>query len=225
MSLPIAERIHELRQAIDALGPEWRPPLSESQKRQTVDMVLAAISDLALTDREYQALAHSLDDGLLAQRLADKIKEQFNHRDPQMTYLRIDAYGKQVMSPALVEVWPAGHHSPIHSHAGSVGIIKCLAGRIDIKIYNELRANARVTDAFTLEAGDTTYLTDRENTVHTLTCPRDVPFAVTVQIYRSLRGQAFDYIGRDFDIHPFVPKNDGSWQEIMLAEGLDPTQG
>lgn len=45
-------------------------------------------------------------------------------------------------SPVVLEIWPAQHYSPIHSHGGTTGIIHCLTGQIDVMAYGALRWDA-----------------------------------------------------------------------------------
>jgi hypothetical protein len=46
-------------------------------------------------------------------------------------------------SPAVLEIWPAQHFSPIHSHGGTTGIMYCLAGEIDVMSYQSLGWDAK----------------------------------------------------------------------------------
>ena len=40
-------------------------------------------------------------------------------------------------SPVVLEIWPAQHYSPIHSHGHTTGIVFCLAGQLDVMVYEQ----------------------------------------------------------------------------------------
>ena len=59
-------------------------------------------------------------------------------KDLRTTYIRVDCFGKNVQSPCLLEIWPGGHYSPVHEHAGSIGIVKGIFGRVEVMLYDRL---------------------------------------------------------------------------------------
>jgi hypothetical protein len=56
-------------------------------------------------------------------------------------------------SPVVLEIWPACHYSPIHSHGATTGIIWCLVGQVDVMVYKELDWNAEKLGLLTLTPG------------------------------------------------------------------------
>lgn len=103
-----------------------------------------------------------------------------------------------------MEIWPAQHYSPIHSHGGTSGIIHCLAGRIDLMIYEELGWNARKVGLLTLTPGQCAWLSGDRFGVHRVHCPmnggsepvgpgnplnRTGEYAVTFHVYQDQDGR------------------------------------
>jgi hypothetical protein len=76
-------------------------------------------------------------------------------------------------SPVVLEIWPAQHYSPIHSHGGTTGIIYCLAGQIDVMIYAALRWDAEKLALLTLTPGQCAWLAGDQFGVHKVHCPMD----------------------------------------------------
>lgn len=60
------------------------------------------------------------------------------------TYLRITLgqdLGDSPGVPYVLEIWPAGHHSPIHDHGNSYAVIKVLHGSINVFYYDSLSSD------------------------------------------------------------------------------------
>jgi hypothetical protein len=69
-----------------------------------------------------------------------KKSTEFNKDVPNIkeTYLRITLGSNNGESPGIpyvMEIWPSGHYSPIHSHAGANAIIRVLYGEIHVKLF------------------------------------------------------------------------------------------
>jgi hypothetical protein len=75
--------------------------------------------------------------------------------------------------PAVLEIWPAQHYSPIHSHGGTTGIMYCLTGQIDVMLYSALRWDAQKLALVTLTPGQCTWLAGDQFSVHKVHCPMD----------------------------------------------------
>jgi hypothetical protein len=65
---------------------------------------------------------------------------EFNKDKPNIseTYLRItigENNGESPGIPYVMEIWPIGHYSPIHSHARAEAIIRVLYGQINVSLY------------------------------------------------------------------------------------------
>lgn len=74
-------------------------------------------------------------------------------------------------SPVVLEIWPAHHYSPIHSHGDCTGIIYCLAGQVDVMAYKELDWNAEKLGILTLTPGQCAWLTKDKFFAHKVYCP------------------------------------------------------
>ncbi|GAA2725399.1 MULTISPECIES: hypothetical protein [Streptomyces] len=166
-------------------------------------MVPPAVMDLArkahglrLSVQETEAIRHHLrpvesgkKPGLLRRILMDKAKEDGSHPP----YIRVACTGKGTYdhwakddylavyvppsgdfgSPAVLEIWPAQHYSPIHSHGHTTGIIHCLTGQLDIMAYGSLAWNAEKMGLYTLTPGQTAWLAGDTFAVHKVYCPFD----------------------------------------------------
>jgi hypothetical protein len=87
--------------------------------------------NISISPELASAIQYSVDtDGLWCNR---KLKEKAEghgfkgHSDPLNTYLRITLgpdEGDSPGPPYVLEIWPAGHYSPIHDHGNSHAVIK-----------------------------------------------------------------------------------------------------
>jgi hypothetical protein len=71
----------------------------------------------------------------------------------------------------VLEIWPAQHYSPIHSHGHTSGIIFCLAGQLDVMLYDRLDWDATKLGMLTLTPGQCAWLTKDTYAVHRVSCP------------------------------------------------------
>jgi predicted metal-dependent enzyme (double-stranded beta helix superfamily) len=139
--------------------------------------------------------------------------EKLKEKDPALSYLRITLGlngGESPGVPYVMEIWPVGHHSPIHNHAGSHAIIKVLRGAIHVSLFPCLE----ITRPFTtveLRKGDVTWISPELNATHQLenlgskTC-------ITIQCYMYGNGDTthydyFDYLDQGV-VHHFDPDSD-----------------
>ncbi|SEM24705.1 hypothetical protein [Halomonas caseinilytica] len=76
-----------------------------------------------------------------------------------------------VGSPVVLEIWPAQHYSPIHSHGETTGIVFCLAGQLDVMLYDSLDWNAKKLGLTTLNPGQCAWLSKDTYPVHRVYCP------------------------------------------------------
>ncbi|MER6049946.1 hypothetical protein ACH4VR_04180 [Streptomyces sp. NPDC020883] len=76
-------------------------------------------------------------------------------------------------SPVVLEIWPAQHYSPMHSHGETTGIVYCLAGQIDVMSYAALDWDAEKRGLVTLTPGQCAWLTKENYAVHKVFCPLD----------------------------------------------------
>jgi hypothetical protein len=140
-------------------------------------------------------------------------------------------------SPVILEIWPAKHYSPIHSHGKTTGIIYCLTGQIDVMVYDRLSWTAKKMGLLTLTAGQCAWLTAKRFAVHKVYCPMaEGNFAATFHVYLNedelpvfasqLKKQPkpdtrdeFEYIDEDppHEKKMFITYSDLSWR-IMRQE-------
>ncbi|GAA5149831.1 hypothetical protein GCM10023321_14270 [Pseudonocardia eucalypti] len=150
-------------------------------------------SDIRFSAWEIEAIRMELElkprKGLLRKILEEKINDDDSHPP----YIRVACTGKgkydsmarkhygllpdgdhaDAGSPAVLEIWPAQHYSPMHSHGGTTGIIYCLTGQIDVMAYEELRWGATELGLLTLTPGQCAWLAADKFGVHKVYCPMD----------------------------------------------------
>lgn len=147
------------------------------------------------------------------------------------TYLRItfgldkdDSPG----APFVLEVWPAGHYSPIHGHGGANAIIRVLHGEINARIFAMLSPNhgEPLPKELHLKKGQFTYIEPNRNQVHQLWNKSD-NCCITLQCYQysktdKVQYEKFDYIDRKTNtIKGIDPKKDMGYvdfEETMRKE-------
>ncbi|MFJ8308877.1 MULTISPECIES: hypothetical protein [unclassified Streptomyces] len=100
--------------------------------------------------------------------LYDSLARQ-RHGVPEPAFDKNAKYG----SPVVLEIWPAQHYSPIHSHGNTTGIIYCLAGQLDVMSYKTLDWDAEKRGLVTLTPGQCAWLTRDTYAVHKVFCPMD----------------------------------------------------
>ncbi|MFE1878855.1 cupin domain-containing protein [Streptomyces diastatochromogenes] len=162
-------------------------------------MVPPAVMDLArkasgirLAAWEIQAIRELLDPSPAAPRLLRQILiEKATDDDSHPPYIRVACTGRGVYddlardygyepdggqmtgSPVVLEIWPAQHYSPIHSHGETTGIIYCLAGQLDVMSYSKLEWEAEKRALVTLTPGQCAWLTKETYAVHKVHCLMD----------------------------------------------------
>jgi len=88
-------------------------------------------------------------------------------------------------SPVVLEIWPAQHYSPIHSHGHTTGIVYCLAGQLDVMAYDNLAWDAPKRGLVTLTPGQCAWLAGDKFAVHKVYCPMDGDNGATGPQYMS----------------------------------------
>jgi hypothetical protein len=76
-------------------------------------------------------------------------------------------------SPVVLELWPAQHYSPMHSHGRTTGIIYSLVGQIDVMAYGSLAWEAEKVGLLTLTPGQCAWLDGDRFAVHKVYCPME----------------------------------------------------
>lgn len=155
--------------------------------------------------------------GWCYQTLKNKEKE-FGEANPDATYLRITLGVNQGESPGIpyvLEIWPNGHYSPIHNHAGANAVIKVLHGEITVRLFDMLSVSHKTPfKTATIKEGDITWITPRLNQTHQLHNETPHTVCVTVQCYLyniedNFHYECFDYIDNNGKkIEKFLPNSD-----------------
>jgi hypothetical protein len=138
-------------------------------------------------------------------RLKEKSTE-FNKDKPNLleTYLRITLgqnNGESPGIPYVMEIWPVGHYSPIHSHSGANAIIRVLNGSINVSQFPYLSGSGVKPFAVNnYEKDQITWISPTLNQTHQLlNLETSKKTCITIQCYMySNKDNAhydyFDYI-------------------------------
>lgn len=157
-------------------------------------------------------------DGWCYKTLQEKSGE-FGKKNIEATYLRITLGVNQGDSPGIpyvMEIWPPGHFSPVHNHAGANAVIRVLHGAIQVSLFSQLSEN-ELTPFMQPEfkEGDVTWISPELNQTHQLhNIHKDGPTCITIQCYMysdtdHTHYGYFDYIadGKK-EIQHFEPNSD-----------------
>ena len=154
-----------------------------------------------------------------------KLKEkstEFNKDKPNIeeTYLRItlgDNDGESPGIPYVMEIWPVGHYSPIHSHAGAHAIIRVLHGSIHVSLYPFLCGEKDGVPPFgetDFKEDDITWISPTINQTHKLiNLKENKDTCITIQCYmydkhNKIHYDYFDYIDVSGNIKQYEPDSD-----------------
>jgi len=153
-------------------------------------------------------------------KLQEKSTE-FNPNVPNLeeTYLRITLgknSGESPGIPYVMEIWPSGHYSPIHSHADASAIIRVLHGSINVKLYpflSNCTENVKSFGEANFNKEDVTWLTPQLNQTHQLKNIRADKTCITIQCYMYDQNNKkhydyFDYKDSKGKILPYEPDSD-----------------
>ena len=179
----------------------------------------------------YEAIEYSLKTpGLWCHETIKKKATEFNKDKPDEaeTYLRITLgqnNGESPGIPYVMEIWPAGHFSPVHSHAGAEAVIRVLEGDINVALFPFLSAGLLPFAGGNFAKDDVMWISPTLNQVHQLkntgneTC-------VTIQCYMydgadKKHYDYFDYLDADGVVQQYTPDSDMDFLEfkdLMLEE-------
>jgi hypothetical protein len=155
-------------------------------------------------------------------RLKEKANE-FSKTNPNFkeTYLRITLgqnNGESPGIPYVMEIWPIGHYSPIHSHAGANAVIRVLHGSIHVKLYPflcaEKDANNEHFSAVDFPKNSITWISPTLNQIHkleNLEASKQACITIQCYMYDSANTQHydyFDYIDSDGVKQQYEPDSD-----------------
>ena len=149
--------------------------------------------------------------------------EELANKPKEFGYLRITMdpnMGDSPGSPFVLEIWPAGHGSPIHDHGDACAVIKVLDGTIRVKWFPGLSPDIETPyGQVDLTEGDVTFLTPRAYQIHQLFNPAtDNRMTATIQCYRyadedTVHYEYFDYVEGGV-IKQFTPDSD--WEYLKF---------
>ena len=217
--------------SLDALAAGLYMPASHLSpvSRQMYDCVADCQLDTDDFPDFSRAIAQSISSGWCARRLAEKAGE-FGKADPYETYLRItlgENGGESPGIPYVLEIWPAGHYSPVHGHAGAEAVIKVLHGDIQVQLYPWLGAGAAPFAAADFTAGDVLWISPALNQVHQLRNRGSAGAGpcITIQCYMYDEGDDkhydyFDYLDEGA-VRQYEPDSDmefSAFKALMRAE-------
>jgi hypothetical protein len=153
--------------------------------------------------------------------------------NPDMTYLRITMGINQGDSPGVpfvMEIWPPGHYSPVHNHAGANAIIRVLHGEITVNLYPMLsKSHLQPIGVAKFGKDNVTWISPDLNQTHQLRNTNVAgPTCITIQCYMYEEGDTehynyFDYLGDEGEKGHFVPDSDMdylSFKEQMKREWI-----
>ena len=165
-------------------------------------------------------------------RLKEKATE-FNKDKPNFeeTYLRITLTQNNGESPGIpyvMEIWPSGHYSPIHSHAGGDAIIRVLHGSIQVSLYPFLCDTKTGIEPFAITSfkqNQITWISPTLNQTHKLLNITNEP-CITIQCYMYEKDDTqhydyFDYIdakGQKLQYEPDSDMDFLKFKELMKKE-------
>lgn len=152
--------------------------------------------------------------------LIKKSKDFDKEKNINETYLRITLgqnNGESPGIPYVMEIWPVGHYSPIHNHAGANAIIRVLHGSINVSLFAFLCPEKDTILPFAKKdfyKDDITWITPTLNQVHQLrNFETNEDTCITIQCYmyddeNSKHYDYFDYLDGDNKKRQFDPDSD-----------------
>ena len=153
---------------------------------------------------------------------------EFSKTNPNIleTYLRITLgqnNGESPGIPYVMEIWPVGHYSPIHSHSNANAIIRVLHGTITVRLYPFLCTQKDLVHPFAItnfKKDDVTWISPTLNQIHKLENQEsNKELCVTIQCYMydtsdNTHYDYFDYIDSDGLKQQYEPDSDMDFIEF-----------
>jgi len=204
----------------------------------------------SLDDSEFTEFSKAIEHSIKTPGLwcHEKLKEkstEFNPKTPNIkeTYLRITLgqnNGESPGIPYVMEIWPPGHFSPIHSHANASAVIRVLHGEINVKLFPFLcymknqskdlsSTNPLPVAPFAIadfKKDDITWISPTLNQTHQLTNLNPNTTCVTIQCYmyedtNNKHYDFFDYLDSNNEKKQYEPDSDMEYtdfKELMKSE-------
>jgi len=182
----------------------------------------------------YKAIERSIvTPGCWCHETLKKKANEFNKDkpNPDETYLRITLgqnNGESPGIPYVMEIWPAGHFSPIHSHAGAEAVIRVLEGGINVSLFPFLSDGVPPFAAANFVKDNVMWISPTLNQIHQL---RNIgtKTCVTIQCYmydetNDKHYDYFDYLDAEGLVQQYEPDSDMDFigfKMLMLDEWLN----
>ena len=194
-----------------------------------------------LNDQEFpnfsDAIKQSINNpnGWCYKRLAEKATEFSKEPRPLETYLRITMgqnSGESPGVPYVMEIWPVGHYSPIHSHSAANAVIRVLHSSSQVELFPFLCDQKDSVEPFATEnfmKDEVTWISPTLNQTHRLTnLAANTEPCITIQCYMyneddDAHYDYFDYLGDNGVKHQYMPDSDMdfiAFKELMREEWL-----
>ena len=168
-----------------------------------------------------EAIEYSiLTPGLWCNTTLEKKSRHFDPNKPNLseTYLRItlgENNGESPGIPYVMEIWPPGHYSPVHRHAGAEAIIRVLHGSIHVRLYPFLcheKDGVAPFGKMDFHEGDITWINPTLNQTHQL-INKGNKTCVTIQCYmydedNHKHYDFFDYLDGEGHKQKYEPDSD-----------------
>lgn len=167
--------------------------------------------------------------GLWCNKTLIEKSNEFGKSNIDETYLRITLGNNNGESPGIpyvMEIWPSGHYSPVHSHSSANAIIRVLRGEIDVNLYPYLGSDKEFA-VQTFKKGDITWIFSNLNQIHQLkNDKKNKKCCITIQCYMydnndKTHYEYFDYIDSSGSVQQYKPDSDMDFilfKNIIKAE-------
>jgi hypothetical protein len=160
--------------------------------------------------------------GLWCNKKLIEKSQEFGKSNIDETYLRITLGSNNGESPGIpyvMEIWPSGHYSPIHSHSSANAIIRVLRGEIDVHLYAHLKSKKEFGSQ-KFKKGDVTWIFPTLNQTHQLKNDKNnKKCCVTIQCYMydkkdKAHYDYFDYIDSSGNVQQYEPDSDKDFNDF-----------
>ena len=131
--------------------------------------------------------------------------------------------------PYVMEIWPVGHYSPIHNHAGASAIIRVLHGSIHVKLFPFLSGDQlEPFGEADFKQDEITWISPSLNQIHQLK-NTGTSTCITIQCYMYKQNNTshydyFDYLDADGKTQQYEPDSDMeflAFKALMRKEYLE----
>lgn len=235
MKLPLSvKNMHELTMHHIAAG-SYMPVANLAEISQKMYKCIAG-RQFVLDDASFPEFSRAIQKSIVTpgawcyETLLKKANE-FGKPNPKETYLRITLGmngGESPGIPYVMEIWPSGHYSPVHSHASADAVIRVLHGSIHVSLYPFLSDSVKPFGKADFAKDDITWISPLLNQTHQLkNITKDV--CVTIQCYMYEKNdkahyEYFDYLDTEGVQQQYEPDSDMGFLEFkekIRKEWLD----